>query len=822
MSAPLARKLKQAQDRFQQGDIAGGQFLCEEILRQAPRNPDALWLLGMSRLMTGRIAEGAPLLEQVVALAPDHGAALENLGLARLLLGEYEPAERFLRRAARLPGAPATVSMRLGLALLRLDRPQEALAELARAAARDPRSADIQLNLGQAHARLGDRAAARTAFERALALAPQHADALFNIGVLCLDEDDLSAAQAWFQKALAAVPDHFEAHINLGIVQRRQGRVDDALATLGRALQLAPGSAVALDNYAQALAAAGRHGEARELFLAALAAEPQRLSAREGLATTCFALNRYGEALPHLREILRTEPGNRGAQQALANALFQCGELDEAHALAERSSVDDPDAVMPYSLLAQIHIVRGRPEEGVAVLQRGFERTASPGLLGMLTHQLRRLCDWERWGPAWTQMSAEVDRSADLGSPFNLLSEATTAQQQLDYTRRWAEARFAPYAGVQRPKQDRSQGRERLRVGYLSSDFHEHPAAYLLAEVFELHDRERFEIYAYSYGPDDGSAMRARLRAALEHFVDIAWEPDDIACERIRKDDLDILIDLHGYTVGDRLAIMARRPCAVQATWLGYPGTTGAPFIDYLIADPFVIPAGREAQYASERVVRLPHCYQPNDGKRACAAPLARSDYGLPEDAFVFCCFNQAFKITPEIYACWMRLLHEVPGSVLWLVDENAGATRNLKRYASEHGVPENRLAFAPRIPLARHLARYRVADLALDTFPYTSHTTASDALWAGCPLVGLCGDTFASRVSGSILTQAGLADFITDNLADYQRLARELATTPARMAEARARVAAARGHAPLFDTLRFTRDLEALYLQLAQAALHA
>lgn len=816
MSPPLNRKLQQARERLGAGDIAGAQFLCAQILQQAPRNPDALWLLGMSQLMSGEVSAGATLLERVIAVAPDHGPALENLGLAHLMLGHYADAERVLRRAAALPSAPASVAMRLGLALVQLDRVPEGIAQLQQALKRDARNADIRLNLGQAYARIGDVDAARIEFMETLRLAPQHGDAMYNLGVLELERDALAEAQRWFERASDAAPQHVDALVNLGIVSRRRGELQAAVHHLERALRIDPASSAALDNLGQTLLTLGEHGAARERFLAALALEPQSLSAREGLVAACHALERYAEALPYLRQILDAEPGNEYALQALAHGLFQCGELDEARRVASRAMELYPDASSAYGVLAQIHIVRGELEAAVDVLETGYEKTQTPDLLGLYTHQLRKLCDWARWKNAWENMHAALGESSQLGSPFNLLCENTTAREQLDYTRRWADARFARIPAMPPAALREREGR-RMRVGYITSDFYEHPVGYLLAEVMELHDRGRFEIYAYSYGPDDGSATRARYCAAAEHFVDIARTPDDVACERIRSDALDLLIDLHGYTVGDRLTIMARRPCATQATWLGYPCTTGASFIDYLIADPFVIPEGAEADYASERVVRLPHCYQPNDRKRARVPSRTRAEYGLPDDAFVFCCFNQLFKITPEIYACWMRLLRDLPHTVLWLMLDHPAAAANLRRYAEAQGVSQDRLIFAPRIPLVEHLARYGAADLALDTFPYTSHTTASDALWGDCPLVGLSGDTFASRVSGSILTSAGLGHLLTRNLDDYYALARALATTPERMREVRAQVVKAKKNSALFDTERFTRDLEALYEQLIQ-----
>ena len=310
--------------------------------------------------------------------------------------------------------------------------------------------------------------------------------------------------------------------------------------------------------------------------------------------------------------------------------------------------------------------------------------------------------------------------------------------------------------------------------------------------------------------------MRARIRNAVEHFVDVAWDPDDVVADRMREDALDVLVDLKGHTVGHRLAVMARRPCAVQVTWLGYPGTTGAPFIDYIIADRHVVPPDAEVHY-SERVLRMPHCYQANDRKREIAKPRTRAEYGLPDSGFVFCCFNQSVKITPDVFECWMNLLLRVAGSVLWLRRTTTWASANSIEQARLRGVGAERIVFAPRMRYADHLARYRAADLALDTFPYTSHTTGSDSLWSGCPLLGLRGDTFAARVSASILTNCNLAELVTGSLDEYESLALRLATDRAYLDDVRRRLAAGRDSAPLFDSAAFTKELEALFLEIAE-----
>lgn len=818
MPASPTHKLKQAQERLQNGDVAGAEFLCEQVLQRAPRNPDALCLLGLTRLISGRAGDAVPLLEQAVSAVPRHGAALENLGLAHLLLGQFPEAERVLRKAAALPGAPASVPMRLGVSLLQQQKLDEAVRELQRARTLDPQSTDCHLNLGRALAQMGDAVAAREHFQTVLRLEAGHVDAAFNLGVIALERDELDQAQQWFERVLAQSPQYVDAMVSLGIVLQKQSRLDEAAACFRKALALDPAHAAAGNNLARTLALQGRLEQAREQYLSTLQTDPGHTAAHEGLASVCLALGRAGEAISHLRATLKAEPDNRNALSALAGALFEVGHLDEAETAARRACALDPAASVSYGTLANLYFVRGELDRAIATLESGYAQTGASGLLGMLTYQLRHTCDWTKWRAAWDRMAPDLERGIALGSPFWLLCEPTTAQQQLAYTRRWAESRFNAVTPAARSAGFAPRRHPRLRIGYLSSDLQEHAMGYLLVELFELHDRERFEVFAYSHGPDDRSAMRTRLRSSFEHFIDIAREPDDVAAERIRGDALDLLVDLKGYTAGDRLTIMARRPCDVQVTWLGYPGTTGAAFIDYLIADAFIIPPEQESAY-SERIVRLPHCYQPNDRKRVAAEPLRRADYGLPDDAFVFCCFNQTNKITPDVFAVWMQLLRNVPESVLWLLDSNRWAKHNLIETAQAHGVAAERLVFAPRSPNTRHLARYRVADLALDTFPYTSHTTLSDALWCGCPTVGLCGKTFASRVSGSILTSAGMPDLVTYTLSDYERLAHRLAAEPSLLREIRARVARARNDSPLFDMTTFARDLEAIYVRLAAAA---
>jgi predicted O-linked N-acetylglucosamine transferase (SPINDLY family) len=351
-----------------------------------------------------------------------------------------------------------------------------------------------------------------------------------------------------------------------------------------------------------------------------------------------------------------------------------------------------------------------------------------------------------------------------------------------------------------------------LRLGYVSSDFRDHATSYLLADILERHDRSSFLINAYSIGPDDHSAMRDRIRAGVDRFVDMYGIPSDTIAERIHADGVDILLDLNGYVQNLRPETLALRPAPVQVNYLGYPGTTGAPYMDFIIVDRFVVPPD-QAPHFSERLAYLPDCYQPNDRARRIAADTpSRAACALPDTGFVFCAFNQAYKITPTLFDIWMRLLAATPASVLWLLETHPEASANLRATAARAGIDPQRLVFAPRLPLPDHLARHRLADLFLDTLPVNGHTTTSDALWAGLPVLTCAGNTFVSRVAGSLLHAVGLPDLVTFSLEDYEALARDLARDTARLAALRQRLATNRDIAPLFDSARYTRNLEALY----------
>ena len=592
---------------------------------------------------------------------------------------------------------------------------------------------------------------------------------------------DLSAALTAYRSALLAFPAHTGALYNFATALRELGQTDEAERTLRRLVELDPADGDGLFQLGELLLEAGRFSEAGRVLERAFALLPRNalIGCYLGIARV-----RGGEpqrALEAFRQALEVEPNYAEVLLNLGNA---------------------------YSML-------DRHEEALDCYSRAYRAASrNSAFRGALLNEMQHCCAWTGIGEMIRlQRESIAQSSGEPIHPFHMMSIPTTRAEQLQCARNFAAhvmreagAPLAPPAG---PRRDAADGR--IRIGYFSSDFHEHATAYLVAEMIELHDRRRFEVAAYSCGPQTGDPMQSRLRRGFDRFVDLRECANAAAAAAIRADGVDILVDLKGYTLDARTEIVALRPAPIQVSFLGYPVTMGAPFIDYFVVDRFVVPPGHERDY-SEKLVFLPGCYQVNDRRRIAAPPAARQALGLPPEAFVFCVFQQSYKILPEMFAAWMRVLAAVPGSVLWLLESNAVAARNLRRAAEAAGVDAARLIFAPKLAQQAHLARLGAADLYLDTLPCNAHTTASDALWAGLPVLTCAGDTFAARVAGSLLHAIGLPELVTASLPEYEALARRLATAPDELRALRDRLRDNLGKTPLYDTPRFVRHLESAY----------
>jgi predicted O-linked N-acetylglucosamine transferase (SPINDLY family) len=612
-----------------------------------------------------------------------------------------------------------------------------------------------------------------------------------------------------YDKAVELAPDYFEAHGNRGTALNDLRRESEALASFDTAIRLNPHFAEAHNNRAIALRRLKRFDEALASAETAIALDPARAEAYNNRGNILRALNRSEEALADFDKAVGLKPGFADAFLNRGNVLDGLKRQEDAIASFDRSIALAPGGAQAHQNRGKVLRDLKRFDEALASYRRALELAPASA---RIASEVRNL---EAHMGLWTeaaQAPVPLGIGDDAFPPFYMLGFEDSPQRQLQCARNWAATGYAPTRPTLFPCPPAGG---KIRIGYFSSDYHNHATMYLMARLFELHDRSRFEIHAFSYGPDQRDEMRQRLVAGVDAFHDISEIGEEAAATLARGKGIDIAVDLKGHTRDSRSGIFAYRAAPVQVAYLGYPGTMGVDFIDYIIADAVTVPPEHQAFY-SEKIAYLPNCYQPNDDRRAISDRLfSRSQLGLPETGFVFCCFNNTYKITPAEFDIWMRLLGKVDGSVLWLLKDNDWAADNLRLEARARGISPDRLVFAERMPLADHLARHRHADLFLDTFNINAHTTASDALWAGLPVLTKLGSSFAARVAGSLLHALDMPELVTRTADAYEQCALEIATNPAALATVKARLDRNRLTAALFDTERYTRDIEALYERL-------
>ena len=669
---------------------------------------------------------------------------------------------------------------------------------------------------------------------------PDDPDALNLLGVLCHRSDRLAEGLALIERAIALAPRSASAHCNRGAALRDLGRLDAALDSVDTALRLDPDHAIAATNRAALLLELHRPAEALAACERVLARRPHDVAAHHHRGRSLQDLGQADAALGAYAQALAAQPAFIPALDAGVDLLRGLGRLREALPLCERLCALEPAAAARWHLQGSLLLELGRPQDAL----RSFERALAlqpehapslhdsghawtalgrpdlalepyrralalepglPFLRGQWLHTRLKVGEWDRLDLETAHLAQAIEAQAAATVPFPATVLALTEAQLLQAARTYSRQRH----GAAAPRLPAWPRGARVRLGYFSPDFHQHALATLCAGLFECHDRSRFEVFGYSFGPPRAGALRERLRAGFEHFIDVSEWTDAQIVEHARGLRIDIAIDLAGCTQGAREAIFARRAAPVQVAMIGFPGSSGAAFIDHLIADDRVVPPPSRAHY-SEHVVALPHSYLANDAWRAAAGPPpSRVSVGLPEPGFVFCAFNPTAKITPAVFGLWMALLRELDASVLWLLQDNPLATRNLRAAAERAGIDPARLVFAPRVAPAEHLARHGCADLYLDTLPYNAHTSACDALWAGLPVLTRVGHTFAGRVGSSLLHAVGLPELVVGTERAYVALALHLARHPAELHALEARLVAGRSTCALFDTRRYARDLE-------------
>jgi len=746
---PLEQLQAQAWERHQAGDLVGAESAVRELLGSAPRHGPAWYLLGVIALDRSQFAQAIEVLKIAVAAEPQRADYLHALGEAFRLEKDTAQAITTLEAAIRLEPRRTASHNALGLVLLDRNEHDAAQAAFRRALECDPNYSRAHLNLGRALQLQGDLDGATACYTEALRIQPNYAIAHNNLGVVHTVRRNPNLAIACFREALRCAPDYPEAHFNLGSALQGTGQDAEAAAHLQSAIRLRPTYAKAYFHLGQIL-------------------EHQR---RDFNALHCY------------QEAARLQPDDAEMQRRLGDLLVMKKDWPEAIAALERSCRLQHD---------------------------------DPNNLARLVHARQQICDWRTYEADVERLWSGVVESLAAAKP-------TPVVPMQALTLPWSRDRLQIVAksysdNIVRHLQEQSEpirfdypttAVPRLRIGYLSGDFYDHPIAHLLYGLFGRHDRAEFEIFCYSFGPPDDSIYRKRIEAESEHFVNVVGISALDLARRIHADGIHILVDLMGHTGVNRFATLALKPAPIQVSFLGMLGTMGADFIDYLIVDPIVAPPDFASDF-SEKFVTMPHSYLIAELDAAPPDPvLDRTVYGLPPTGFVFCSFNNTYKFEPRMFRTWMRILKQTPGSVLWLFSSGTITEDNLRREATVQGIDPARLIFAKFLPRDEHLRRHGAADLFLDTTPYNAAATSSLALQCGLPILTLLGETFSARVGAGLLNAVGLPELIAADIQEYERTAVRLAGNPPELAELRARLLSARTTSPLFDTRRFARNLQ-------------
>ncbi|MGO9133088.1 MAG: tetratricopeptide repeat protein [Methylovirgula sp.] len=708
-------------------------------------------------------------------------AALFNEAVAHHRAGRLKEAERLYRRIGQIQPAHAESWSNLGLALIARRAFAEAAEACLRAITLRDDYADAHVNLIAALEGAGKYEEAADVYRKLIPLQPKRADLWNNFGIILFSQGRYAQAILGFREAIGLKPDFVDPYFNTARALTNLGWTEEAMKVYRQVLALDPNHAAAHSNLGTLLGSVGNFDEGAAMSQRAAALAPDSAEILCNLGVLLQRQGKINDAVEAYRKATAIRADYAAALGNLAVGLEEQFKFDEAAEVLKQAIALKPDF---DSAIVELIKIR------------------------------RHICDWSEYARDEQRLIDFIAQQKDVIFMLLMMSFSSSPAQQLACARlamkRHNEntARVGPHAAPS------TSGK--IRIGYFSADYRDHPVGRLLPDLFAKHDRNQVELIGYALGTDDPGVLRGRIKQACDRFVDLHHMSNVDAARKIHADGVDVLIDLTGPTSGSRLDILALRPAPIQVSFLGWPGSMGADFIDYVIADRFIVPAEQQ-QYYSEKIVHLPDCYQPSDPQRPIPERPSRTENGLPEEGFVFCSFNNPNKITPDMFAVWMRLLKRIEGSTLWLYCKSPQTIENLSRARAAHGVGAERIVFAPVAHYENYLARLRCADLFLDSFPYNAGATCNDALWVGLPVLTCAGDTYVSRMAGSLLTSAGVPELITHSLEEYEALAIKLATEPEYIDDMQRRLEAARTQSRLFDMDRFARNLERAYQAMHQ-----
>jgi protein O-GlcNAc transferase len=799
---------------------AGGDFQAaiddfDKAVALDPRNANAYSNKGKALAELKWHQDALAAYDRAIALQPGLAEAWVGRGIVCSALDRSDEALAAYDRAITLKPNLAEARLGRGNVLLKArKRHEEAIAEYDQAIAAKPDLSEAWVARGHALNELRRCDDAIVAFTQAIALDPKAAEAWLGRGNSLQALKQFKDALADYDQAIALKPDLAPAWLGRSSILAHDKRFDEASAACDRAIALNPDLPEARIAPGNILLAFNRPSEALESHERALAAMPGIAKIHTARGSALRVLNRLDEALASYERALELEPDQWAALTERANALGQFGRMNEAMAAFQRGLATYPRDAGLLTGRASVLAATSRFDAAISDFEQAlavapYETDALCGL----ANALLQVCDWDKIEKLRPQVLALIDR--DEGVPSMLLIRMLD-----DPSMHLKSARSYVRSAVPLPPtlSPRAPGpAEKIRIAYLSADFRQHPVGHLLPALIERHDRKRFDVSAISFGPDDGSEIRARLIKAFDRFEDMTFKSDHDVALRLQELQVDIAVDLMGHTQFSRPSILAYRPAPINVSFLGYPGTTGADFIDYILADAVVLPFDRQHDY-TEKIVHLPGSFFVRDVTTVVSPQVpSRTEAGLPEKSFVFCCFNNSYKLAAPMFKIWMRLLASVADSVLWLSRVDDATSANLRKAAGDLGIDPDRLIFAPRVPsMADHLARHQLADLFLDTLPYNAHSTANDALWAGLPVLTNAGQAFAGRVAASMLTAVGLPELVTNSLEEYEATAKALATEPTLLHDVRRKLEG-RQTSLLFDLDRYCNHLEGAYTMMRE-----
>ena len=793
----INQALLKAVEAYKSGDVAAAKRLFSKIIQIEPNQPDANSNMGAILVASGDLEEALPYFQ--TALEADFSVAQYwfNYIEALFKLGRFTEASELMATARnkgckgqafdvlqeKLNSPAAAFKHNInGLRdLIGRGSAEEALLIATKLLENWPSSVSILDVMATANQKLGNLDAYVAIYDQILKLKPDDDVAYNNMGIVLAEQDKLEEAVEAFSKALSINSSNAETYNNLGNALQKQGQFEEAVEAYKKSVSINPDNAETYNNMGTAIKEQGELAEAIEVYKKAIAIKPD-----------------YAEAYTNLGSVLKDQ-----------------GKLKEAMEAYNKSTSLKPDNAEAYNNMGVTLADQGMLEEAIEAYKKAL--SINPDYEGARAEKLyhqAHICDWNDIVED-RKLIPDLGTSKKFITPFSMLFLEDAPNRHLLRAEIYAKAKYPqkplplPAKPLEKPK--------RIRIGYFSSDFQEHPVAYLIAKVLEQHNRDKFEVFGYSLHGSSSSDMRQRLKNSFDCFTDFQGMSDKDIALRARQDEIDIAIDLNGYSKNSRTGLFAYRSAPIQISYLGYPSTMGADFMDYIIADENLIPTTSQ-KYYSEKLLYLPNTYMAtDDGRELSKKPMNRSDEGLPNDAFVFCCFNNNYKISSAEFGIWMRLLNKVEGSVLWLRQSNKLSRQNLQNEARKQKIDPTRIVFADRAPMDEHLSRQSLADLFIDTFSFNAHTTATEALWAGLPVVTKAGQGFAARVAGSILNAVGLPELITENEENYEALILDLATNPTKLAKVKEKLASNRVTHPLFDTELYTKHLEEGYQRAYQ-----